>query len=156
METPEQEGTLPSEQRSQAVELTVAKLASEDAWRDIVRIKDDYRKDRNGNHIHRGTICKITGNGKSKWVIVHGRRPQDNTVEMDLNVRLALGVKVGETHPFVLEQLNWFRSLWFPWKASDPMYRLPAQLSIVSFLIGVLLGVLGILIGLLPFLEKHN
>ena len=156
MEAQDEEGTRLAEQRSEAVELTVTKLASEDAWADIVRIKDDYRKDRNGNHIHRGTICKITRNGKSKWVIVRGREPDDNRVEMDLNVRRALGVKVGETHLFVLEQLPWLQSLWFPWKASDPMYRLPAQLSIVSFLIGVLLGVLGILVGLLPFLGKHN
>src|SRR5262249_48153487 len=91
-----------------------------------------------------------------KWVFMHGRKENEPVIQMDLNVRRALGVKVGETHPFKLERLSWIQSLWFPWKASDPMYRLPAQLSIVSFLLGVLLGVLGIIVPFFPSLVKHE
>jgi len=83
-------------------------------------------------------------------VIVHGRKPSDNVIQMDLTTRLALEIDTDQTCDFNLDQLSWLRSLWFPWKASDPMYRLPAQLSIVSFLLGVVLGVLGIIVGLKP------
>ena len=123
-------------QEKEMVDLTVANLALEDTWKDIVRIKKAHRKDRHGNHIRRGAICRMSVNDRSKWVIVHGRKPDDAMVEMDLNIRIALDIDVGKTYAFTLDRLSWIRSLWFPWKASDPMYRLPAQLSIVSFLLG--------------------
>jgi hypothetical protein len=130
------------------MELKVENLAFEDTWKDIVRIKKDWRKDRAGSHISRGKICRISVGKKSKWVIVHGREPTDNVIQMDLTSRLVLETDVGKTYDFTLDKLSWFRSLWFPWKASDPLYRLPAQLSIVSFFLGVVLGVLGIIVGL--------
>jgi len=130
--------------------LTVENLAWEDTWKDIVRIKKQYRKDRENKHIRRGAICRITMGDKSKWVIVHGRESDDEVIQMDLNVRLALGVKTKQAYDFTLDRISWLKSLWFPWKASDPIYRLPAQLSLVSFFLGVVLGVLGILVGLVP------
>jgi len=60
-------------------------------------------------------------------------------------VRLALGVKLGDSHLFAIQRLSWMKSLWFPWKASDPIYRLPAQLSLLALFIGIVLGMLGIL-----------
>jgi hypothetical protein len=134
------------------MELKVENLAFEDTWKDIVRIKKEYRRDRSDSPIRRGRICRITVGKKLKWVIVHGREPSDNVIQMDLTTRLALGIDTGQTYEFTLDQLSWIRSLWFPWKASDPMYRLPAQLSLVSFFLGVVLGVLGIIVGLMPLL----
>jgi len=132
------------------MKLTVKKLAVEDTWKDIVRIKKPYRRDRNDRHIPRGSICRIAVGDKSKWVIVHGREPDDRDIQMDLNVRLALDVEEDQNYDFMIDRLSWIRSLWFPWKASDPMYRLPAQLSLVSFFLGVILGVAGILLGVFP------
>ncbi len=114
------------------MKLSVGPLALEDTWKDIVRIKKDYRKDLNKKHIPRGAICRITVGDRSKWVIVHGRESNDEVIQMDLNVRLALGVETNNIYDFTIERLSWLKSLWFPWKASDPIYRLPAQLSIVS------------------------
>jgi hypothetical protein len=37
--------------------LTVKGLASQDCWKDIVRIKDMYRLDRHGKHIKRGAFA---------------------------------------------------------------------------------------------------
>jgi hypothetical protein len=135
--------------------LKVENLSFEDTWKDIVRIKKKYRKDRSGSHISRGKVCRISVGEKSKWVIVHGREPSDSVIQMDLNTRLVLEVDTGQTYEFTLERLSWIRSLWFPWKASDPMYRLPAQLSLVSFFLGVIFGVLGIIVGLMPIFEEH-
>jgi hypothetical protein len=132
------------------MELKVQNLASEDTWKDIVRINKGFRKDRVELHIPRGKICRITVGKNSKWVIVHGREPKDNVIQMDLTTRLALEVETEQPYEFSLDQLPWIKTLWFPWKASDPMYRLPAQLSIVSFFLGVVLGVLGIIVGLMP------
>lgn len=130
--------------------LTVENLALEDTWKDIVRIKKQHRKDRENKHIPRGAICRLTVGDKSKWVIVHGRESDDEVIQMDLNVRLALDVKTKHAYDFTLDRISWLKSLWFPWKASDPIYRVPAQLSLVSFFLGIVLGVLGILVGLIP------
>jgi hypothetical protein len=138
------------------VRLTVKSLDAGDTWKDIVRIKNKYRTDHKDKHIRRGTICRVAVGDKSTWVIVHGREPDDSVIQMDLNTRLALGLKKEETRDFTIFRLSWIRSLWFPWKASDPMYRLPAQLSLVSFFLGMVLGVLGILVGIIPMYRDHH
>jgi hypothetical protein len=137
------------------VRLAVRTLDAEDAWKDIVRINRKYRLGGEGQVIRRGTTCVLRAgaNGPSKWVIVHGRESADPVIQMDLNVRLALEVKDGETHDFSLKPLSWIRSLWFPWMASDPSYRLPAQLGLLSALIGTILAVLGIVLSSVPILE---
>lgn len=139
------------------MQLSVHNIAAEDTWKDIVRIKKKFRVDSRGKPIPRGKVCRISVGDKSKWVIVHGRIPDNKFIEMDLNVRIALGVDVNETHEFILHRFSWIRSLWFPWKASDPIYRLPAQLSLVSFFLGVILGVFGIVVGLIPLhRDRHS
>src|ERR1700682_5397072 len=105
--------------------LKVENLAFEDTWKDIVRIKKEWRRDRSGSHIPRGKICRISVGKKSKGVIGHGREPNDNAIQMDLTSRLELETETGQTYDFTLDQLSWLKSLLFPWKASDPMYRLP-------------------------------
>ena len=130
------------------MQLKVEAASLEDAWKDIVRINKAYRKNQLGQHIARGTICRMRVGDRSKWVIVHGRETADAVAQMDLNVRLALGVDLHGSYDFTLEPMSWIRSLWFPWMASDPVYRLPAQLSVVSLIVGFILGVLGILVSL--------
>jgi len=139
------------------VKLTIEKLPGEDAWKDIVRIPKAFRIDCNDRHVHRGKICRLTVGNKSKWVILHGLDSDQPVIQMDLNVRIALGVKKGHEYEFKVEQIGRLLALWFPWKASDPAYRLPAQLSIVAFILGVLFGVLGIGVGLIPlYNERHK
>lgn len=136
--------------------LRVEKLPAEDAWKDIVRIPEVLRKDCTGKHVKRGSICRIIVDDKSKWVIVHGLRSDDRVIQMDLNVRIALGVEKEAHYDVEIEQLGWLQRLWFPWKASDPLYRLPAQLSIIAFILGMIVGVLGLLVGLIPMYEEHQ
>lgn len=128
------------------MQLTVKRLSSNDSWKDIVRINKKFRVDCNEKHIERGSICRISVANRCKWVIVHGREPDDAVIRMDLNVRLALDVKTGDIHDFKIDQLSWLQSRWFPWKASDPGYRLPAQLGLISFFLGTLLGILSIVL----------
>jgi hypothetical protein len=124
--------------------LKVAPIAIEDTWKDIVRIKKDYRRDDNDKHINRGVICRLTIGDRSKWVIVHGRVPDDRIIEMDLSTRLALKVRNDVSYDFKLTRISWLRSLWFPWKASDPIFRVPAQISLISFFLGVVALILSI------------
>jgi len=136
-------------------QLIVKALEVEDTWKDVVRINGKFRTGAGGQLIPRGTPCALRARteGPSKWVVVHGRESPDPVIQMDLNVRLALEVKEGETYDFSLQPLSWIRSLWFPWYASDPNYRLPAQLGLLAAIIGTVLAALGIVLALVPILE---
>jgi hypothetical protein len=128
-------------------ELTVRKLESEDTWKDMVQIPADSREDIQGNHISRGTICKIAANGHSRLVIVHGLKNATKVIAMDLNLRRALGVHIDTVCNFELRPVSWIGHLRFTWSASDPAYRVPGQLSLISFVLGSVLGVLGLILG---------
>jgi hypothetical protein len=136
--------------------LRVERLPAEDAWKDIVRIPRAYRKDAKGRRIPRGTICRISLGKISRWVVVHGLDSKDPVIAMDTNVKLGLSVYQDEQHSFTIERISWLTSFWFPWKASDPIYRLPAQLGLIALILGVVLGVTGILIGLIPIYAEHH
>jgi hypothetical protein len=94
-------------------------------------------------------ICLISVGGKSKWVIARGLKIEQGVVRMDQNVRAELDVNVGDICDFKLSRISWLKSLWFPWKASDPIYRIPAQLSLISFA----LGLIGLILGLVPLVH---
>jgi hypothetical protein len=126
------------------MKLRVAEIAPQDTWKDIVRINNAHRRDVNNKHVPRGAICQIGVGDNRKWAIVHGLREPDGVIQMDLNLRLALDVEIGREYDFALRRMPWFKSLWFPWVASDTIYRVPAQLSILSFAIGTILGLAGI------------
>jgi len=136
------------------IRLKVKDLQAEDTWKDIVRIPKKHRKDHKGDHVVRGTICCLTVGTNSKWVVVHGREHDDAVIRMDLNARLSLNVKSETEYDFTLKKLPWLKRLWFPWRASDPIYRLPAQLGLIALILGTVLGLIGILIGLIP-IWKH-
>ena len=128
--------------------LTVEGLSPHDCWKDIVRIKEQYRNDWRGKPIKRGKICRITIGGKSAWVVVHGRNTDEPVIQMDLNLRQKLEIRKGRTYDFDIRQIRWPRSLWFPWYASDPGYRLPAQLALITSFVGTILGIAGVLLGI--------
>jgi hypothetical protein len=135
--------------------LRVSNIPVEDTWKDIVRIKNVYRTDYRGKHVPRGSLCRIEVNGSSKWVVIRGLQPDEPDIEMDLTTRLFLGLRVGQTYDFTIYRLWWPQRLWFPWRASDPIYRLPAQLGLISLILGTSLGLLGVLLGVEPLVEKY-
>lgn len=141
------------------VTLKVTRLRHADAWKDFVLIPNEHRIDSKGNEITRGTVCRISvGRGnkrKSDWVIVAGLDSEEPEISLDLNVRTALGVAIDETRDFELTPLSWFARLWFPWRASDPGYRIPAQLGLISFVLGLIGVVLGIL-AIVPHKEPQR
>ncbi|MGD1097238.1 MAG: hypothetical protein ABSB35_35290 [Bryobacteraceae bacterium] len=130
--------------------LTVGELPVEDTWKDIVRIHEPERVDEKGIIIPRGTICCLTIGGKSKWVVARGLGKKKGLILMDRNVRHDLEVDVGQACDFTLRRVGWLKALWFPWKASDPLYRVPAQLGLIA----LFLGVVGVILGAMPLYEE--
>ena len=127
------------------MKLTVEELSMEDTWKDIIRIHEPDRLDDKGKLIKRGTICRISVGENSKWIIARGLSHELRVIRMDRNVRRELDVEKGQSYEFTLTRLSWLQSLWFPWKASDPIYRIPAQLGLISLFLGVIALVFGVI-----------
>jgi hypothetical protein len=135
-------------------QLQVKNLPSEDTWKDIVRIPNKHRKDHKNKHVNRGIVCCLSVDEKSKWVVVHGLDTDESVIRMDLNVRLALKLRQDRTYEFRLKKLPWWKAIWFPWRASDPIYRLPGQLGLIALVLGIVLGLIGIVVPI--YQEGHR
>jgi hypothetical protein len=123
-------------------------------WKDLVEIPDDYRKDVNGNHIERGTICKVEANDRSKYVIVVGLKENSAVIGLDLNLRKALNAHLDKDYEFMLREASCLGRLAFTCSLSDPAYRIPAQISIIALILGTILGLIGVFLGGIPLYEE--
>lgn len=128
------------------MKLKVEALPEKDLWKDMIRIPYAYRRDGGEIKIPSSSVCKITANGKSRLVAVRGCPGKDPIIQIELKLRTHLGLKVGQEYDFKLAPASSLGYWRWAWKATDPAYRVPAQISLVSFilgLIGLLLGVIG-------------
>jgi hypothetical protein len=126
--------------------LTVQDIPRGDTWKDVVRIPHAYRKNSEGDGVPRGAICKLTANGKSKMVSVRGSSSKEPVIQMDSKLRHKLHLNVGDSYDIVLKPTSWFGNLRWAWFASDPAYAIPAQISLISLLLGIIglfLGIIG-------------
>lgn len=114
-------------------QLKVQELAHEDRWKDMARVPHRFRIDVNGNHIRRGTICKVGIGDKETLLAVRGS-PRRGIPEilLDSPTRRELGVKRGLTYAVELRPVGWIGYCRWAWQADDPAYRLPAQISLIS------------------------
>ncbi|WP_105436396.1 hypothetical protein [Neorhizobium tomejilense] len=116
--------------------LTVAKAYSSDDRSDLVRISAIVR-DRKA--FPRWSVAKLTCNGISKRVVVLGHdEVNDKIIMLDFDQREDFRLKVGEEEEFSLDRVGPCGTVLYLLQARDPMLRLPAIISVISFLVGVL------------------
>lgn len=129
------------------MELQVKKLPDEDGFRDMVRVPHKFRKDTNGKHISRGQVCRISANGKSGYIVVRGYdykkgEPHDPVIFVDSTWRGKLSLKKEEEEglkcDIKLEPVGTLAEWLWLWRANDPIIRIPAQISLISFFLGLL------------------
>jgi len=128
--------------------LTVHEMPVEDSWRDIARVPKKYRRDARGKLIPRAKICDVTIGGKHKLLAVRGCPEDDARILLDSRTRADLGVKLGSSYEVQLRPVGWLGYWRWAWDAADPAYRVPAQISLIS----LILGVVGLLLGALSLL----
>ncbi len=131
--------------------LTVHELPVVDCWKDMVRIPRDYRVDVKGKRIRRAKICKVTINEKSKLLAVRGCPEKDARILVDSPTRHDLEIDVGNSYEVELRPVWWYGYWKWAWGAADPAYRVPAQISLIS----LVLGVIGLFLGLWPIISPH-
>ncbi len=128
-----------------AQRLTVHELSIADVWKDVARIPQAYRKDVSGKNIRRAKVCHVTIGNKHKLLAIHGSPEKDARILLDDPTRIEFGVQVGDTCEVELRPVLWFGYWQWAWNASDPAYRVPAQISLISLILGIIGLALGVL-----------
>lgn len=125
------------------LKLKVGRAEYDDIGRDIVRI---HRDDRRPAEVNRHDIIRLSVGAKSIVVAMRGN-DTPGIINIDIDLREELGLSVGGTYDFELRKVGKVGQFLWQWNATDPAVRLPAQIAIVSFclgLIGLALGVVSI------------
>jgi hypothetical protein len=125
--------------------LKVEQIPERDTWKDVVRIPYEHRYTLNGIRVRRGAVCKLIVNRRSKLVTVHGCPLRGARIQIDSKLRTDLGLDQGCSYEFELRLISWTGYWRWAWTASDPAYRVPAQMSLIS----LVLGLIGLLLGLI-------
>lgn len=135
------------------MKLTVRQISRHEVYKDMVRIPEAHRLDRDGNKIAEGKICQITvPSGPSKLLAVRGSIGVDRSeIRMAEKTRNDLGVTLGKEYDFHIRPVGWLGHICWSWNASDPAYRIPAQIAAISASLGVIsliLGFIGFVLGM--------
>ena len=131
--------------------LTVHELPVGDCWKDLIRIPREYRLDVYVKRIRRARICKVTINGENKLLAVRGCPEKDARILVDSPTRHDLDIEVDNAYEVELRPVWWFGYWKWAWSAADPAYRVPAQISLIS----LVLGLIGLFLGLWPIISPH-
>lgn len=115
--------------------LVVKGIPANDGRSDLVRI---HYKARSEEVFPRWSVARLSCNGKRRYVVVLGHEEAENVIQMDIDHRFAFGVEKNETAEFELRRAGFWGNIRYLLGAHDPMLRLPAWISIVSFFLGML------------------
>jgi hypothetical protein len=109
-------------------------MVDEETLKDMVRIPEAFREG-----LPNRSICELKVGARSAIVFVRGWPGYINPdIAIDEAVREKLGVEIGESHVFKVRRLTRLgQFVWFL-RASDPAVRLPAWLSVISLILGVI------------------
>jgi hypothetical protein len=119
--------------------LKVCCLTKEDIYKDIVRIPQVHRIDKDGKPIEESTVCWIRGAPHVSLAVLRGYRDSENAeIHMDERTRNRLGVQIGDSIKFEFETAGLWGQLKWAWGASETAYRVSSRLAVVGLILGIL------------------
>lgn len=116
------------------MELIVLKAPRATIYMDCIYVHKKHR-----NEIARTSICRIEvkeadgTNPRAKLVWVLGNE-EECSILMDLQTRLDLRVELNKNYDFTLNPTCWMTQLWWLSKASNPIIRTNAYVSLAALL----------------------
>ncbi|SRR5258708_3470217 len=120
--------------------LEVRSIADEGVYKDIVRIPEVHRTDKNGDTIEESTCCRISGTPRSSFAVLRGyQKCEKAEIHMDDRTRNRLGgIKVGESYDFTFTPAGLSGQLQWAWNASETGYRVASRLAVIGLVLGLL------------------
>ncbi len=133
------------------MKLNVCKAIYEDVYRDIIRIPESHRYDRDKRKIKEGSVCKVTIGEVSTFAILRGYSDSvEPLIFIDERLRDELKVHEHDQIEVQLEQTSIIGQFRWAWNASEPAYRVAARMAFMSVIlgfIGFVMGAFSLLIG---------
>ena len=121
--------------------LEVRQARRDEVQKDIARVAEDKRKNQRGREIDAGSICKIQSpsTGKSTLAFLRGldEAEEESVIRIDEYLRENLCVDLNRKYNFTFETRWWYRFVW-PWRATDPGYKISSEIAFVSFALGLI------------------
>jgi len=125
------------------VTLEVHENKKEDVYCDRVRIPEGFR-----GSVREGRICKISVEGKGGLLEIRGILDEPRgIIRMDERTRRdVFGILTEKRYDFDIREAGWLGQFLWAWEASDSAARIAARLG----LLGLILGVIGLGVALIP------
>ena len=131
------------------MKLNVRKANYEDVYRDIIRIPESHRYDRNKRKIKEGSVCKVTIDGVSTFAILRGYGDSvEPLIFIDERLRDKLKVYEHDQIEVQLKQTSPIGQFRWAWNASETAYRVATRMALLS----VILGLIGLVMGVFSLL----
>src|SRR3989344_155019 len=119
--------------------LNVSKVDLNEVLNDIVRVPNQNMRDRYGEIIPAGSVCKITANSKSIYAIIRTHLYASGAeIQIDERLRNQLNLDADKKYDFEFQWQGIIGEFKWAWNSSDPAYRTAARLGVLSVLLGSL------------------
>jgi len=116
----------------------------DEVYRDMARVPEMHRIDAKGKPISEGCICYVKAGGRRILLSLRGVAGASNAaIQIDEKTRNALVLTAGEEADFEFLRVSWLGQFLWAWRASEPAYRIPARLGLLSLVLGLIGLVLG-------------
>jgi len=105
------------------MKLIVANSRGSDAYKDIARVSEAYRRDERGDVIPGGRICRVFVGGRDMVLSIRGQHEHSNAISLDEKTRHRLAVSIDEEGNFCFQPVGLLGQFAWAWNATDPAYR---------------------------------
>ncbi|MGH7148709.1 MAG: hypothetical protein ACREIJ_12535, partial [Nitrospiraceae bacterium] len=98
------------------MKLAVRKASEEDVYKDMARIPEEHRKDKNGQTIPEGRICKLKTDSRSILLSLRGKQGcTEAAIFIDEKNRNELGLEEESKVEFNIRQVRWIGQFLWAW-----------------------------------------
>lgn len=110
-------------------ELEVHQLHQDEVYKDIIRVNEKYRINKQNKPIKEGRVCLVRANGHKSLAVLRGHQDSDlPQIRMDDYTRESrLDLKQGKTYQFEFEEVGLIGEWKWAWNSTE--IRIPGYLS---------------------------
>jgi hypothetical protein len=120
--------------------LEVHQLPKDDVYKDIVRVNERHRRDRQGNPIKEGRVCRVIANQRRCFAVLRGYEDSDTPrIRMDDFTRKErLGLDVDKSYDFEFRPAGLIGQLRWAWNAAEMGYQVASRIAVMGLVLGCL------------------
>ncbi len=131
--------------------LEVHELNHEDVYKDIIRVNEAHRINKQGENIKEGQVCLVRVEGRKCLAVLrgcqHSKAPEIRMDEYTREKKLAVLCK--HSYEFEFKPVGMIGEFRWAWNATEMGYQVSSRLAVLGFITGVL----GLLFGIVALVK---